>query len=432
MFGLSLAIAIPPPRNVETAKAPVVENIHWSPRRHGDTLARRSAFSRVLASRGYDTRTVTEITHLLLSYRNPRALPPGLSLQFSAPADSADSTTTPDRIRLALTPDSLLDFVRGDSTWSAHVALVPFVMDTVRVSGVIESSLWSARLSGDTNRLAPGEFEDLVYDLADVFAWKVDFTRDLRRGDSVRLALERKVRPDGSIRSRHFLAIEVRNGDRVVRAIPQARPDGGWAYFDDEGRSLRGAFLRYPVPYRITSHFNMHRYHPILKRVRPHEGIDYGAPAGAPVEATASGVVTWAGWRGGYGNLIELRHPGNIRTRYAHLSAISAGVRVGAHIDQGQMIGRVGMTGLATGPHLHYEFLQNGVHKDPLTVKMPGAPSVVASHLADFYQARDQALALLDGTATSKGTQVANAGGSVVHVPGPRHLAAPRPTAPPN
>jgi len=432
MFGLSLAIAIPPPRHVEPARTPVVENIRWSPKRHGDTLARRSAFSRVLASRGYDTRTVTEITHLLFNYRNPRTLPPGLSLQFSAPADSADSTMTPDRIRLALTPDSLLDFVREDSTWTARVALVPFVMDTVRVAGVIESSLWSARLSGDTDRLAPGEFEDLVYDLADVFAWKVDFTRDLRKGDSVRLALERKVRPDGSIRSRHFLAIEVRNGDRVVRAIPQARPDGGWAYFDEEGRSLRGAFLRYPVPYRITSHFNMHRYHPILHLVRPHEGIDYGAPSGAPVEATASGVVTWAGWRGGYGNLIELRHPGNIRTRYAHLSAISAGVRVGAHVDQGQMIGRVGMTGLATGPHLHYEFLQNGVHKDPLTVKMPGAASVVASHLADFYQARDQALALLHGTASPKDTQVANAGGSVVRIPAPHHFAAPRPTAPPN
>jgi len=427
-----MAVAIPPPRHIEPERAPVPEHIQWSPKRHGDTLARRSAFSRVLTSRGYDSGQVQEITHLLQSYRNPRALPPGLSLQFSAPADSSDSTGTPDRIRLALTPDSLLDFVREDSGWTAHVALVPFVMDTVVVSGVIESSLWSAHLSGDTDRLTSGEFEDLVYDLADVFAWKVDFTRDLRRGDSVRLALERKVRPDGSVRSRHFLAIELRTGDRVLRAIPQTRPDGGWAYFDQDGGSLRGAFLRYPVPYRITSHFSLHRYHPILKRVRPHEGIDYGAPAGAPVEATASGVVTWAGWRGGYGKLIELRHPGDIRTRYAHLSAISAGVRVGAHVDQGQMIGRVGMTGLATGPHLHYEFLQNGVHKDPLTVKMPGAPSVVASRLADFYVIRDQALAILDRGSATQDTRVANAGGSMTPLGPPRRLAAPRPTAPPN
>jgi len=428
MFSLSMAVAIPTPQRVLTPP-PAPERIHWSPARHGDKLARRSALSSVLASRGYGSREVQEITHVLQGYRNPRTLPPGISLQFSTPAES---TETPDRIRLALTPDSLLDFVRADSLWTAHVALVPFVMDTVVVSGVIKSSLWSAHLSGDTDRLAPGEFEDLVYDLADVFAWKVDFTRDLRRGDSVRLALERKVRPDGSIRSRHFLAIELRTGDRVLHAIPQTRPDGGWAYFDQDGRSLRGAFLRYPVPYRITSHFSMHRYHPILKRVRPHEGIDYGAPAGAPVEATASGVVSWAGWRGGYGNLIELRHPGGIWTRYAHLSAISAGVRRGAHVDQGQMIGRVGMTGLATGPHLHYEFLQNGVHKDPLTVKMPGAPSVVASRLADFYVARDQALALLDHNASAQETRFANAGGSITPLGPPRRLAAPRPTAPPN
>ena len=303
----------------------------------------------------------------------------------------------PDRIRLELNPDSILHFVRSDSAWTTRIELTPFVMDTVRISGVIESSLWSARLGGDLDRFTSDEFEKLVYDLADVFAWKVDFTRDLRRGDALRVVLERKVRSDGSIRSRHFLAIELRAQDRILRAIPQPRPDGRFAYFDEEGCSLRGAFLRYPVPYRITSRFTNRRYHPKLKRYRAHEGIDYGAPAGAPVEATASGVVARAGFMGGYGRIVELRHPQGIRTRYAHLRSIPPHVRPGAHVDQGQIIGRVGASGLATGPHLHYEFLQKGKHRNPLTVDLPSAPSVVASRLVEFHRTRDEALAMLDG-----------------------------------
>ena len=312
----------------------------------------------------------------------------------------------PDRIRFDLTPDSILHFVRSDSVWTTHVEPVPFVMDTVRISGVVESSLWSARLGGDLDRFRPKDFENLVYDLADIFAWRVDFTRDLRRGDALRVVLERKVRPDGSIRSRHFLAIELRNRDRVFRAIPQPRPNGRFAYFDEDGRSLRGAFLRYPVPYRITSRFTNRRYHPVLKRYRAHEGIDYGAPAGAPVEATASGVVVRAGFQGGYGRIVELRHPQGIRTRYAHLRSIAPDVRPGAHVDQGQIIGRVGSSGLATGPHLHYEFLKNGRHQNPLTVDLPNAPSIAAPSLPDFFRTRDEALALLGDVPVSDDRRV--------------------------
>src|SRR5207253_3114582 len=140
--------------------------------------------------------------------------------------------------------------------WTTRLERVPFVVDTVRISGIVESSLWSARLSGDLDRFGQKDFEELVYDLADVFAWKVDFTRDLRRGDSFRIALERRVRPDGSVRSRHFLAIELRNGDRILHAIPQGSAGGIYTYYDEEGRSLKGAFSRYPVPYRITSRFS--------------------------------------------------------------------------------------------------------------------------------------------------------------------------------
>jgi murein DD-endopeptidase MepM/ murein hydrolase activator NlpD len=389
-------------------KEPDFEHVTWAPPRRTDILAPGTALSQVLDSRGFDSDQIREITRLLGAYRSPRTLRPGTTLLFSAGADSV-----PDRIRLELNPDSLLHFVRSDSLWTTHIESVPFVMDTVRISGAIESSLWSARLGGDLERFGKKDFEELVYDLADIFAWKVDFTRDLRRGDGLRVALERKVRPDGSIRSRHFLAIELRNGGRVLRAIPQPRPGGRFAYFDEEGRSLRGAFLRYPVPYRITSHFTTRRFHPLLKQWRAHEGIDYGAPSGAPVEATASGVVTQAGWMGAYGRLVELRHPGEIRTRYAHLSSIPGDVRPGAHVDQGQIIGRVGSSGLATGPHLHYEFLLNGRHRDPLTVDLPNAPSIDASQLAQFRRDRDDALALLYGVPISDAIRISLTNGSV-------------------
>ncbi|HMI32366.1 MAG TPA: M23 family metallopeptidase [Candidatus Limnocylindrales bacterium] len=387
-FALSLAVTFPPsPPFVPT---PEPEIVTWDPPRPGDTLAPGAALSHVLDSRGFGTEQVGEITHLLEAYRNPRALRPGTALRFAL-----GTTGIPDRILIALTPDSLLHFARADSVWTTRIEQVPFVVDTVGISGVVESSLWSAHLGGDLDRFGKKDFEELVYALSDVFAWKVDFTREVRRGDTFRIALERKVRPDGTIRSRHFLAIELRNGERVMRAIPQPTPSGRFAYFDEEGHSLRGAFLRYPVPYRITSHFTTRRFHPILKRWKAHEGIDYGAPAGAPVEATASGVVTRAGFMGAYGRLVELRHPGEIRTRYAHLSSIPPDVRPGAHVDQGQIIGRVGSSGLATGPHLHYEFLQNGRHRNPLTVEVPNAPSIAAAKRGEFDRDRDEALALL-------------------------------------
>jgi murein DD-endopeptidase MepM/ murein hydrolase activator NlpD len=366
--------------------------VTWTAAQRGDTLSRGTALSEVLASRGYDSGQIGEIANRLRAYRDPRTLQPGVVLRFSAPEGGA-----PDRIGIQLNPDSVLHFVRAGSGWRTHVESVPFVMDTVRISGVVESSLWSARLGGEVHRLGPKQFEELVYDLADVFAWKVDFTRELRRGDLVRVVLERKVRPDGSVRSRHFLAIELHNRGRVLRAIPQTLPGERYAYFDEEGRSLRGAFLRYPVPYRITSRFTSRRYHPVLKRYRAHEGIDYGAPAGAPVEATGSGIVARAGFRGGYGRTVEIRHPQGIRTRYAHLRSIAPGIRPGAHVEQGQIIGRVGASGLATGPHLHYEFLQNGRHRNPLAVELPGAPSIAKPRLAGFYEDRDEALALLEG-----------------------------------
>jgi len=323
-------------------------------------------------------------------YKLPRTLRPGVVMRFSSEPGAA-----PDRLQLQMNPDSIVRLAWAESLWTARLQVVPIVVDTVRLSGVIESSLWHAHLGGDASRLEEGGFQELVYDLADVFAWKIDFTREIHKGDAFRVAMEREVRPDGSVKRRRFLAIELQNRGKALRAIPFER-EGRLAYFDPEGGALRGAFIRYPVPYRITSGFTNRRFHPVLKRWRAHQGIDYGAPHGTRVQATAAGIVTRAGWWGGYGRAVEIRHANGIRTRYAHLSSIAAGIRPGRRVDQGDIVGRVGSTGLATGAHLHYEFLQGGRHRNPMAVSLPAEPPLEKRHMPEFEVRRDLALALIE------------------------------------
>lgn len=356
-----------------------------------DTLGRGETLGELLAANGVGPAAAVALAETVRGYRSPRALRSGLVARFTS-----EPGREPDRVLLQLTADSLLDLSRADSGWAALVREVPVTTDTIVIAGKIETSLWYAELSGETAELGEDEFPEYVFDLADVFAWKVDFTRDIRSGDAFRVAIERERRPDGSLRSRRFLAIELRNRGRLLAAIPFARPGGRREYFDVDGEALRGVFLRYPVPFRVTSGFARRRYHPVLKTNRPHLGIDYGAPHGTPVKATAAGTVVRAGTWGSFGRIVEIRHVKGIHTRYAHLSSIASGVRVGAFVDQGQVIGRVGSSGLATGPHLHYEFLQGGQHRNPATVDLPSAERLEEEYLASFAVARDAALSLLD------------------------------------
>lgn len=356
-----------------------------------DTLRSGETLGELLAANGVSASRTHSLTQVMRDYKSPRSLRAGLVARFTA-----DPGQEPVRVVLQLNQDSLLDLVAQDSGWAAVVHEVPVEPDTVVFAGLIESSLWFADLSGEVWKLGEDEFSEYVFDLADVFAWKVDFTRDIRAGDAFRVAIERERRPDGSLRSRRFLAVELRNRDRVIQAIPFTRPEGRREYFDSDGEALRGVFLRYPVPFRITSGFSSRRYHPVLKRNRAHLGTDYGAPHGTPVKATAAGTVVRAGTWSSFGRIVEIRHVKGFSTRYAHLSSIAAGVRVGAFVQQGQVIGRVGSSGLATGPHLHYEFLQNGKQRNPATLELPSAERLEDEHIESFRIERDEALALLD------------------------------------
>lgn len=284
-------------------------------------------------------------------------------------------------VEVAMSADELVRLERDDFGWRSSTVETPVWVDTVMVAGIIESDLWTAVVRNPELDDMPMGDRAQVIDLMDkVFQWQLDFSRQIQRGDAYRLAFQRQVRPDGSMRSGRILAAELVNRDTALQAVWfDLHGDGVGGYYDLDGESLRRAFIRAPLEYRrISSGFNRNRFHPILNTRRPHIGVDYAANTGTPVMATSDGVVTVRGVQGGYGNLVEIRHANGFVTRYAHLNGFASSVRAGTRVSQGQTIGYVGMTGLATGPHLHYEMHRNGAPIDPLNVDIPAGDPIPA------------------------------------------------------
>jgi murein DD-endopeptidase MepM/ murein hydrolase activator NlpD len=247
---------------------------------------------------------------------------------------------------------------------------------------------------------AAGERPDLSIALAAIFAGEVDFNSELQPGDRFRLSVEKSTR-EGMFAGYGPIAIaELENAGHRYRAIRFTPPDGEPGYYDEQGRSLRRFFLKSPLKFepRVTSRFSSSRLHPILHERRAHLGVDFGAPAGAPVLAVAHGVVVSAGMDGNSGRMVHLRHTGGYETMYLHLSSIPKEVRPGARVQQGDSIGRVGSTGLATAPHLDYRLRKNGVYVNPLAEHklMPPGEPIAAVHLASFEAERDRMIAQLD------------------------------------
>ncbi|MDX1394275.1 MAG: M23 family metallopeptidase [Gemmatimonadota bacterium] len=302
-----------------------------------------------------------------------------------------------ERIELRVDADRTLDFIRRGAVWDLSVDSVEVTRDTVVVSGLLEGGLWAARLAGDASRLTVEEKGALAGHLAEVYAWQIDFFRDPRPGDAFRVAMERALRPDGSLREATVLAAEYALGDthhEAYRFSPSDETDA-W-YYDDGGSALRGAFLRAPLDLvRVTSRFAGQRFHPVLGVYRAHTGTDYGAPSGTLVRATGAGSVVRAGWAGDLGLMIELDHGGGVRTRYAHLSGVADELRTGAVVEQGEAIGAVGSTGLSTAPHLHYEFRVNGRAVDPSSVDLPVERPIPAADSLRFDRERGAARVLL-------------------------------------
>jgi murein DD-endopeptidase MepM/ murein hydrolase activator NlpD len=275
--------------------------------------------------------------------------------------------------------------------FQAEVETIPSHTGVTVVRGEVRDSLFNAVKDA-------GESPELAMSLAEIFGWDLDFYSDPRRGDTFRVVVEKKSYASGRAASYgRILAAEYDNDGRNYQAVLFHDASGAPAYYGADGKSLQKAFLRSPLKFAapITSHFSNSRFHPILKQYRPHLGIDFGAPMGTPVQAIGAGRVMFAAAKGGDGNMVEIQHSNGFQTMYLHLSRIL--VRAGQRVEAGDRIGLVGMTGLATGPHLDFRILDHGVFRnfETLRLHLPPAEPIASAYLAEFSQVRDRALSLL-------------------------------------
>jgi murein DD-endopeptidase MepM/ murein hydrolase activator NlpD len=343
----------------------------------------------------------TDLAEVLLTARehlNPRRITQGAEVTVRRIA----STGEPRTIEMRLNADTTVIVARSEVGWRSSVQLTPVTVDTVFVAGRIDAgtTLYESLVLDETVNLPPAERVQLASELGSIYAYTIDFSREIQPGDSYQIAYEREARPDGTARSRRILIGEVINQGKQYTAIyyKNGSEDG---YYDGEGKSLRKTFRRNPLDFmRVTSTFAAKRYHPILGVYRAHLGTDYGAAHGTPVYAVADGTVASAGRDGGYGNVVTLRHHSGYSSRYAHLSRFSAKAKRGGKVKQNDIIGYVGATGLATGPHLHYELRLHGRAVNSRTVKLPGAPPLPASHREEFKKLAAERMALLERTVT--------------------------------
>lgn len=244
---------------------------------------------------------------------------------------------------------------------------------------------------------AAGIPDGVATQLADIFGGDIDFHRDLRKGDRFSVIYESISHLGKPVRAGRILAAEFVNAGKAYRAAWFQGSDGGGGYYTADGKNIRKAFLRSPLEFsRITSGFTTSRFHPVLQKFRAHKGVDYGAPVGTRVKATGDGAVEFVGVQSGFGKVVILRHQGRYQTVYGHLSGFAPGIRAGSRVSQGDIIGFVGATGLASGPHLHYEFRVNGVHQNPLAMALPPSPPLAPEQLAQFRNSTNETLARLD------------------------------------
>jgi murein DD-endopeptidase MepM/ murein hydrolase activator NlpD len=289
-----------------------------------------------------------------------------------------------------LSDSETLKVTRDESGFVSDVLENPLESHTRTASATIESSLFQAAADA-------GLPDGVAFELADVFQYDIDFVLDIQPGDRFSVVYEELSQDGVPLRTGNILAAKFVNEGREYRAVRYVDEQGHGEYFAPDGRSLRKAFIRAPVQFsRISSRFNPARKHPVLNRIRAHKGVDYAAPVGTPVRAAGEGSVKFAGQQGGYGNVVELQHGSGVVTVYGHLSRFAKNLKRGQHVELGQVIAFVGQTGLATGPHLHYEYRVHGVHKNPQTVPLPDAAPILAGERDRFLASTADYMNMLD------------------------------------
>ena len=378
----------PPSPNADAASGPSSWRVHGI--RPGENL------SLILAGMGVSATQVAALAEADAT-RVLRNLRPGQQLSVQLDENGVAA------LRYDVDALKRLEMSRAPTGFTQRLIEQPTEHIQALATGTITSSLYAAAQSA-------GLSDRLVMELAEVFGWDIDFTLDLRAGDRFTVVYEQVHARGEHVSDGPILAAEFVNKGRVLRAVRFTNAAGRTDYYTPTGQGLRKAFNRNPLPVtRITSRFNPNRLHPIFRTRRPHRGVDYGAPTGTPVRATGDGVVVSAGRKGGYGNAVVLAHGRSYRTLYGHLSRFARGLHSGQRVRQGQLIGYVGATGWATGPHLHYEFQVNGVHKDPLRVQLPHSEPIADGELPRFSAGAAPWLAALDSTGSA----------SVARAPGP-------------
>ena len=326
----------------------------------------------ILKRLGLDTAAATLIAHSSNSKKLVKLIPGKTLHIFSKDGRSSDEFVYED------TPLTWVYAKRNGDSYEIISHKLPTTKHIRKVKGEVISSLYaSAKVAGIS--------DTLTMNMTEIFGWDIDFAINVQPGDRFKLIYE-DIYVNGDKKSHgDILAAEFVNNGKTYRAIANRDEDGELRYYSPEGKSMQKAFLRTPVKFsRISSRFSRARYHPVLKKTRAHKGVDYAASEGTPVRSTANGTITHIGRKGGYGKAIIISHGSTYSTLYAHLSRYSRGIKKGSKVKQGQIIGRVGSTGLASGPHLHYEFRINGKHVNPLTFRQPSSEPIQQAQKADF------------------------------------------------
>jgi murein DD-endopeptidase MepM/ murein hydrolase activator NlpD len=355
------------------------------------TVASGNTLSVLFTEMGLGANTLHSVINSSKEAKRFTRLKVGQELEFKL-APTGDLLTLRSKV-------SDLETIQIDSTQDGFAFSKTTIEPEVRTSfakGSIDSSLFLAAQKA-------GMSHGLTMEMANIFGYEVDFAREIRKNDKFEVVFEELHVGDKRVGTNNILAARFTNKGKTYTAVRYTDKNGYSSYYRADGTSLRKAFIRTPVEFaRISSRFNPNRRHPVLNKIRAHNGVDYAASTGTPIKATGDGRIVHFGRKGGYGNAIVVQHGQKYKTLYAHMSRFASGLRQGSNVSQGQIIGYVGMTGLATGPHLHYEFQVNGRHVDPLGIELPVSDPVPKAERTAFMALSNKMMASLDKQSTSQ------------------------------
>lgn len=386
------AVAATPEASNNTASEPAAPQWKEFTVQNGDNLS--ILFKRA----GLNDRTIYELFSDAKDAKDLRNIRPGQKMAFLVENGQLQGLT------YIIDELNSLNLTRSSTGFtSKEVALKPEVKYAFRQAS-IDSSLYMAGKRA-------GMPSNLTMELSEIFGWDIDFALDIQKGDSFKVMYEEQFLAGKRIGAGKIIAAEFTNDGKTFQAVRYTDQDGASNYYTPDGRGMHQAFLRTPIEFaRISSPFSLSRVHPVLHIMRAHKGTDYAAVRGTPIRATGNGKIEFAGRKGGYGNCIVIQHGQGIETLYGHMNAFAKGIKNGSRISQGDVIGYVGSTGLASGPHLHYEFHVNGQVRNPVTVPLPKAIGIEKTELARFNETTRPLIAKLDQYKSSSRLAVAKTG----------------------